>query len=229
MLAGMVRRISSAVFVCVGWLACVGDDAAAPEGAATGELGGPCFSDGKCKEGLACNPAENVCAEAAGAVDGGTDGASVEDSGNVADTSVADGDAADAPTLACELSLQPGVRCPTTACTGVASCCIDPDGTHTCTPSSCAGAAKKFECDSKSVCGAGTKCCAKVATEGPGTACTRRAALTLSYCEAATCQGGSLPTCRTAADCAPPDTKCILTEVELVSGVQAVWGFCGNN
>jgi hypothetical protein len=223
MLVRMVRRLASTIFVCLGWLACVGDDPVSPLDAGTGDRLGPCFSDGKCKEGLECHPTEKVCvARDEPVVDGGGGGDTTpaDSSSDAAEAGVTD-----AATPPCELSVDPGVRCPAVTCTGVTSCCIDLDGNHTCA-NSCASGTKRYECDSKSVCGGGTRCCANVASERPGVACNKQVTLTFSYCETGSCPGTTRPTCRTAAECTAPGAQCVLKEVELVTDVVAVWGFC---
>ena len=62
--AGRPLAVMSVAFA-VAWLACVGDEPAATStpadgGAAVGDRLGPCFPDGKCKEGLVCRDGE-IC------------------------------------------------------------------------------------------------------------------------------------------------------------------------
>lgn len=218
----MMRRILATLFVSGAWLACVGDDpiAVAPD-AKTGDRLGPCFDDGKCKEGLVCHPTEKVCVAANDTAPDASGDASTSDP-------EADASDADADVPQCMLRPTAGIPCPDVACSAPLNrCCIDGAGKKSCSGSCSAGGSRYFECDSVQVCGAGTRCCAAIEQSAVGTTCKTRFTLEYSVCIAQDCPQ-SVATCRTASDCDLPGMgKCNLSEVVLAPGVVSVWGFCG--
>ena len=226
----MLPRYVASLVVCLGlcapFVACVGDDPAAP---VPGERLGACNPDGTCASGLTCAAQERICVSAgtgtpdAGPVDADRDGA-------VADSSTEDAaisDAADASELRCGLATDPDVACPDAPCSDpIEKCCIDAiTGTHTCARN-CGAAAKAFECDARESCGNETHCCAEVTSEVVGAACTSRVELAYAMClQSCSSQRAA---CRQDADCPGTGATCVDTEVVLAPGVVRVWGLCSS-
>jgi hypothetical protein len=172
------------VGLCVSTLVagCVGDDpgsndpsTGADGGPLTGELQGPCFKDGTCKQGLLCDPDLKLCRSTQGQSDGGGPNPP-SDSGTDAPADASEAGSCNALTVAVNNAQSfpcPSVNGTTIDCQAGMACCPaqngngakctanDPDGGP-----SCGG--PFLTCVSSAQCGNnGTVelCCASVASE----------------------------------------------------------------
>lgn len=223
------------VIAAASWTACVGEDpvTGGSSGPATGDRLGPCFEDGKCKEGLECRLPERVCLTPGEPVppDAGIDasrgegGASV-DSGSGADAG-GEGGAACVP----QSEPTPGVRCGTTKCGSAEGCCVRPDSASACnTASPCTTQGGNFfMCDGPMACPTPVfRCCLVEAPllSGAVTTCAARLRSTSTTCMQSACGAGQKMVCNVNTDC--PSNQCVPTEVVLDSngGHVTVWGIC---
>lgn len=208
MLRSASRSLVAGVLVIAGtWTGCVGED---PAITATGERGvgerlGPCFPDGKCKEGLVCRDGE-ICLTPDEPKPSGSDGGgqSPDDASN--DGGSGD-DAGGGDGGACGLVASgAGPMCTNEApCTaGMACCKTDPGAPPVCTQRpACPQAVPSWHCETNAQCGSGI--CCFVGKFGAGSVCDFQLANATSTCassvsECVTVLAGR-PACTTTSDC----------------------------
>lgn len=191
--------------------ACVGD--APSVSSAQGELGGACFANGTCNQGLTCGVVQGqaACTEPSDAGASGDDGgASTGSDGG----STGSDDGGPPSTSVCKFSPTPYPCTPAegTACYAGAQSCEGPTG--------CVDPAISWPCNSANQC-TGTACCLAAAAgiANPGVNCTQGTlilmpdASTGTVCEAAsTCAAGETQLCQVNAQC-PKGQHCTPIEV----------------
>jgi hypothetical protein len=226
MLAGVIAAAS--------WTACVGDDpvTGGSNGPATGDRLGPCFDDGKCKEGLECRLPERICLTPGEPVppDAGIDAGAAEDGGTDAGDSRPDAAVEGGAACVPRSEPSPGVRCGGTKCSSTEGCCVRAGVTACNTESPCTSQGGSFfTCDGPMACPAPTfRCCLVEApvVSGATTMCTARLRGGSTTCMQSTCGSGQKMVCRLNSDC--PSGNCVPTEIALddTGLATTVWGIC---
>lgn len=235
-MSSRIRRFSVVGIVALalggGWTACVGDDTASgSSGPQRGDRLGPCFADGKCKEGLVCRDGE-ICLtpdEPKPSNDGGGD---VADSATPSDA--APGDAgADGATCTPYVPPAPssGAYCPPGTCgSNPEGCCLLSGNSWMCGTkgAACPQAAPFWGCETQAQCG-NARCC--LLSDGPptaGTTCTAHSTNGRTSCvDPNQCVPlGGRETCNTNADC--PTQNCRAEEVSTALGFSIVIKVCAN-
>jgi hypothetical protein len=210
--------ISTAVVGSFAVAACVGDEpSSATSGTvAQGVLGGPCFANGTCNDGLACNLVEGTAKCTAS-----TDAHSGDASSNIPPSNGTSDAASSDPTV-CKFQTTPfpcGDQLPPTACYGA---------TQSCTLTGCNGSDLAWQCNSARQCG--TACCVSpnAATLAPGAGCaegtlliTAGAGLGAACSSDTACAAGATQLCQANSDC-PQGQRC--TPVKIIGAGAALNG-----
>ena len=197
---------------------CVGDEpSSATAGTlAQGVLGGPCFANGTCNEGLSCELVEGEakCTTSSGAPAGDASSVDPPSNGNT--------DAGRSGPPVCKFQTTPfpcGNEKPPTACYG---------GTQSCTLTGCNVGDIAWACNSARQCG--TACCvsADVATLAAGAACAEGTLLISAgassgaTCSSGTaCAAGDTQLCQANSDC-PQGQRC--TPIKIIGAGAALNG-----
>ncbi len=190
-----------------------------------GDRLGPCFPDGKCKEGLVCRDGEICLApdepkpttDAGGSqTDGGGDGSAAPDSGNDSDGAC----------TVSPLTAKPGPGCGDTSCNLGEACC-GAGAALRCGPddaANCPDTTPKWACDTNSDCG--NLACCFVGKEGTGSTCTSALSEATSSCVPPnTCQTtGGTPGCTDDTQCS--GKKCRPTEMKTKLGFSTIVMAC---
>jgi len=151
-----------------GWLACVGEDPGSGNGGdpTTGDFNGPCFTDGRCKEGLVCDEQLRRCKQK----NGGPDGSPGNDGGPGSE-----GGPGGCSALTVVVDDGSGVHCPRSAtteslCSSGQLCCPG-DTSKLCQPNTgnpvCTNSMRTIQCMSNSQCASGHLCQAISTYRGP--------------------------------------------------------------
>ncbi|HVH43456.1 MAG TPA: hypothetical protein VM925_13975 [Labilithrix sp.] len=225
----LVVMLSLALALGGGWTACVGDDPGATKSApAMGDRLGPCFPDGKCKEGLVCRDGE-ICLtpdEPKPNVDAGGG----EGDANTTDVVVPDA-ASEASTCTPHPSTAGPFCLPSSCASGEACCqsgtapvCGAPGG------STCPAAANIWACETRAQCG-NLRCCllAEPSTGTPTdntTSCANKVQNGRTRClpEADCAPTGGRQTCATDFECS--SSECRNEEVATALGFSIVIKVC---
>jgi hypothetical protein len=205
-------------------VACVADEAAAPQTGAQGELDGPCFANGTCQPGLSCGvvkgAAQCVSASDASAGDSSSGGdSSTGDAGSTMDASSDSGTAACSFTTTvfpCKEPAKPPVACY--------------DSLVGCTASGCLSTEVEWDCFSPRQCATLINCCLPLANAAlhTGTTCAEGTLqMTLDggglggtcLTTGGACATSDIQLCQANSDC-PSNLRCV--PVEVVGGGSAL-------
>lgn len=231
-------RVVALVMIVGLWTACVGDDPAASRGPAVGDRLGPCFPDGKCKEGLQCRDGE-ICLkpdEPKPLPDGGTapvDSGGAQDGGGGSDSGPESG--ADAGPLECKLpSPTDRIPCGSTNCRpDEGEGCCTTATTRQCTtssmcPSAMIGQQGYFPYSGSDTCQGTNLCCLAVAdgSSPAPTVCAQAVRGSSSSCSALCNANNQRQLCdKGSTECGA--LTCMPTEILLGSNPEpVVWGLC---